>query len=104
MADFYVGDVVFTTCQATNKPNRPHFVTASKNGRIGLCPLSHTPQGKYEITEMGGGTYVAAWDRFKLRTNVRWAEAGESLRLRPQQLSDECITATMAEIRRQMGR
>ena len=105
MSDFYTGDVVYTTCQITGKPNRPHLITnVTKDGRIGLCPLSHTPQGKYEITEMGGSTYLAAWDRFAQRTNLRFAEAGESLRLRHQQLSDACITAALAEIRRQHGR
>jgi len=105
MDRFYTGDVVFTTCQLTGKDNRPHLVTnVTADGRIGLCPLTHTPQGRYEITEMGGGTYLAAWDKFKQRTNLRFAAEGEALRLRPKQLSEECIFAALAEIKRQHGR
>ena len=103
MTAFYTGDVVYTTCQITGKPNRPHFVMAVKADRVGLCPLTHTPQGQYEITEMGGSTYLAGWDRIKQRSNLFWAQPAD-LRLRPQQLSDACITAAVAEIRRQNGR
>jgi hypothetical protein len=103
MPRFYVGDVAYAICHVTNKSNRPHFVAVINGDQVGLCPLSHTPQGEYEITEMGGRTFVAAWDRIRSRTNVYWACPGENLRLRPGQLSDECIAAVMAEIRRQLG-
>lgn len=105
MSDFYTGDIVFTVCGMTRKANRPHIITnVTADGRIGLCPLTHTPQGRYEITELGGGTYLAAWDRIQQKSNLRFADPSEALRLGNKQLSDACITAALAEIKRQHGR
>ena len=106
MTDFYTGDIVFTCCHLTGKAFRPHIVTnVTKDGRVALCPLTHTPQGRYEITELGGGTYLAAVDKFTRQINLRFTEAGEDVRLgRPnQQISDEAITAALAEIKRQIS-
>ena len=106
MSDFYLGDIVFTACHLTGKSFRPHLVTnVTVDGRIALCPLTHTPQGKYEITELGGGTFIAATNKFSGAINLRFAGDNEDIRLgrADQQLSDAVITAALAEVKRQVA-
>ena len=93
MSDFYLGDIVFTACHLTGKSFRPHLITnVTADGRIALCPLTHTPQGKYEITELGGGTFIAATDKFSgANGDVRFVKETLSIDLDGDQSADFAV-------------
>lgn len=102
MADFYTGDVVYTTDRWHGATRRPHLVITVKGDRIGIVPLTHTRQGQYEITGLGGGTYIAARHFRTGRPNTAWATVAD-LELGRRQLDDAEITAALAETRRQLA-
>jgi|DEB0MinimDraft_10_1074344.scaffolds.fasta_scaffold98676_2 mRNA-degrading endonuclease toxin of MazEF toxin-antitoxin module len=102
MTRFYTGDVVWVTDTLTHKGRRPCLViTVKADGRYGVCPLTHTRQGKWSTNELGGGTYVAAVNRITRGTNTRWVTA-DALELYKTQLTNEAITAALNEVRRQL--
>jgi len=103
MADFYTGDVVFTTDKWHNNGTlRPHLVIkVLDDNRLWVVPFSHNQQGEWSTDELGGGTYLATCN---LRTGARndfvIDPTSTSCELGRRQLSDNAITSALAEVRR----
>ena len=97
----YVGDVVWVTDTITNKGRRPHLVIALQDEWVGVCPLTHTPQGRWTTNELGGGTYIAAANHRTRMGNTTWVDY-EACELYRKQLTHPTIEAALKEVARQL--
>ena len=102
-ATIYVGDVVWASDNLSYKGNRPMLVVTMDGEKLGVCPISSTPQGRLEITELRGSarpSYVAAVDRVTRRSNMIWVEAS-AVALYKKQLTRATVLSALAEVTRQ---
>lgn len=59
-----MGQIVMAPDQWHNGALRPHIVVGRRGNDYHVVPLTHTPQGQFRTERLGGGTYIAAFNKF----------------------------------------
>ena len=63
-----MGQIVMAPDQWHNGALRPHIVVGRRGDQYHVVPLTHTPQGQFSTEKLGGGTFIAGFDRL----NGKW--------------------------------
>ena len=94
-----MGQVVMAPDQWHNGALRPHIIVGRRGTDYHVVPLTHTPQGQFCTDKLGGGTYIAAFNKFTAGWNGFFT-AGALLSTYQRQLGSD-TQAALAEVNRQ---
>ena len=59
-----MGQIVMAPDQWHNGALRPHIVVGRRGTDYHVVPVTHTPQGQFCTEKLGGGTYIAGFNKF----------------------------------------
>jgi hypothetical protein len=94
-----MGQVVMAPDQWHNGALRPHVIVGRRGTDYHVVPLSHTPQGQFCSERLGGGTYIAAFNKFNGSWNGFFIQGALLMTYQRQFGSD--TAAALAEVKRQ---